>query len=69
MPKRVKVSKVGNRTVRQNQPHKFRIGNRKGGQSALTMTIVALKDILAGTKNKRDHQNARTVLAMRGVGV
>jgi len=69
MPKRVRARKVDNRIIRTNLPHKFRIGTRKSGTSAVTMSTEDLKTVLETAGKGRWHQNARTVLATRGVTV
>ena len=48
---------------------KFRIGNAKGGKSALQMSTEDLKEVLNSDTKKKFHSNARTVLRMRGVEI
>lgn len=69
MPKRIRTKKVDGRIIRTILPHKFRIGTRKGGTSAVTMSTAELKTVLETSGKGRWHQNARTVLATRGVTV
>jgi RNA:NAD 2'-phosphotransferase (TPT1/KptA family) len=69
MPKGRRVEKRGNAIHKFNVQRKFRIGTRKAGRAAHSMTTEALKEILEKADQKRYHQKARTVLAMRGVTV
>ena len=69
MPKGRRVVKTGNSVHKFNVRRKFRIGTRKSGQSALQMTTEALKAVLERTDQKRYHEKASAVLAMRGVAV
>lgn len=70
MPKNRKVSKSPTGAVTKSRPqHKLRIGNRKSGVSALSMTTDTLKNVLNSNDKSRYHKNARTVLALRGIEV
>ena len=66
MPKRVKVTKVEGRVIRSNDPAKFRIGNRKSGVSANTMSTEQLISVVTGSNHAKDIKNAQTVLNNRG---
>lgn len=66
MPKNRKIVKIANSIHRLKMPATLRIGTRKGGTSAHRMSTEDLKSVLESDK-KRWHQNARTVLALRGV--
>lgn len=52
---------------KQHVQHKFRIGNRKSGKSALKMKNEDL--IAAHKKHPKDRSNIEAVLKMRGVDV
>ena len=68
MPKQRKVIK-GSRT-RPNNTHKFRIGSRKGGVGALSLTVEKLMDLLTSpSTRKRDIPKVKRVLTLRGVAV
>ena len=67
MPKNRKVVKTDNRVQKLNVQSKFRIGTRSSGKSALGMTTRALKEVLEKADQKRYHNKARAVLAMRGI--
>jgi len=69
MPKNRKVIKTDNRSIKVKVPSRLRIGTRSNGKSALGMSIKELKDVLGQAGQKRYHDNARAVLAMRGVTV
>ena len=66
MPKRVKVTKVEGRVIRSNDPAKFRIGNRKSGVSANTMSNDRLLAVVTGSNHAKDVKNALAVLNNRG---
>lgn len=67
MPKNRNVVKKDGVTHRYNVASKFRIGNRKTGKAANTMSNEALQAVLDSKGKARYHANARTVLATRGV--
>ena len=48
---------------------KFRIGNAKGGKAAHLMSTDALKEVLNDVNKSNYHQNARSVLQLRGVPI
>ena len=60
--------KRDNKTRRVIQ-RKFCIGNAKGGVPAHTLTNARLEEILKDTNKKRDWNNARKVLSLRGVDI
>lgn len=67
MPKNVSRVKTKDGAIIVKRPtSKFRIGNRKGGKSALLMTNQQLMDVLKDPNKKRYHHKARAVLAARG---
>ena len=61
MPKK-RDNKTKRHTVR-----KFRIGNAKGGRSAHSMSNEELLNILDDSNKKRYRNNAKRVLALRGL--
>lgn len=67
MPKARKVVKNGNAIHKFNVKRKMRIGTRKAGTSAYRMSTEALKAVLEKFDMRRWHDNARAVLASRGV--
>ena len=67
MPKNTKVTKIDGVIHRQKVPAKLRIGTRKHGRSAMTMTTTDLQAVLESSDKRKWHQSARTVLASRGV--
>lgn len=67
MPKSKKTTKVDGRTVHHKTPMKFRIGTRKAGKSAITMTTAELQAVLENKDKRKWHSKARTVLQSRGV--
>lgn len=69
MPKRRNVVKINDRVNKLRVPMKFRIGTRKSGKSGFLMTNKELLDVLESKDKKRWHNNARSVLAIRGVTV
>ena len=69
MPKNNKVTKVDNVLKKQKVAAKLRIGTRKTGRSAHTMTTDALLAVLTNKDQSKGHQAARTVLRHRGVTV
>lgn len=69
MPKDIIVIKKDGRTFRNHPGRKLKIGGRKGGKSAHSMSTADLNAVLVNASQKRYHQNARTVLAARGVAV
>lgn len=69
MPKDIITTKRDGRVFRSKAPRKFKIGGRKSGKAAHTMTNEALLAIVSGEKKTSDSQKARTVLAARGVAL
>jgi len=69
MPKDIIVTKRDGRIFHSKPARKFKIGGRKSGTSAHTMTNEALLVIATGEKKTGDSQKARTVLAARGVAL
>ena len=67
MPKSKKTTKVDGRTIQHKNPMKLRIGTRKAGKSAITMTTAELQAVLENKDKRKWHNNARTVLQTRGV--
>lgn len=68
MPKQRKLVK-GTKT-RLNNTFKYRLGSRKGGTSALTLTVEKLMDLLTSPSTRgRDVPKIKAVLASRGVMV
>ncbi len=57
---------IKNKKWNRNKQRKFRIGNRKGGVSALTMTTKDLLSVLATPEKSKYHDNAKAVLKYRG---
>lgn len=66
MPKNRKAVKISQAMILINEPRKFRVGGRKGGKSAHTMSSNELYGILKNVDRKRDHSNASAVLRLRG---
>ena len=64
MPRKRTHSKSTN--WNKNDRRKFRIGNRKGGTSALDMTTKDLLDVLSNPDKKKYHSKAVAVLKHRG---
>lgn len=70
MPKNVSTTKTASgATVKRRPYHKFRIGTRKSGKSALMMSNDELKDVLNDKNKKRYHSKAAQVLKARGIEV
>jgi hypothetical protein len=71
MPKMKKRAKGAPASSAISVRRKFRIGNAKGGKSALQMSTEALKEVLNNDNKsmKKFHKNARNVLAQRGIRV
>ena len=67
MPKNNKVAKVDCHVKKQKVPAKLRIGMRKSGKSAIAMSTADLQAVLESNDKRKWHDNARTVLKMRGV--
>ena len=67
MPKHRNVVKRDGQSYKHNTPKKFRIGTRKNGVNAHTMSTAALKEVLCNKDKTKFHSNARTVLALRGI--
>jgi len=66
MPKSTKVTKKDGVIYRQKVPTRLRIGTRKSGKSAISMSNDDLRSVLESANQRKWHQNARTVLAARG---
>lgn len=69
MPKGRKVIKTANSIKKVNVKRKLRIGTRKNGVGANTMSNERLREVLEDTNKTRYHGKARTVLNARGVKV
>lgn len=69
MPKDIITTKRDGRVFHSKSARKFKIGGRKSGKSAHTMSSEALLAIVNGEKRTGDSQNARAVLTLRGVAV
>ncbi len=67
MPKSKKTIKLETRTYKVKNPTKLRIGTRKNGRSALTMSNAELNEVLKSDDKRKWHSNAMTVLKARGV--
>lgn len=67
MPKNSKTNKHDGRLFKSKVPATHRIGTRKSGKSAHTMTNDALKAVLTNKAQTKFHQAARAVLTLRGV--
>jgi hypothetical protein len=67
MPKNRKAIKTSQAIVMVNTPNKFRIGTRKAGKSAHTMSNKELKAILKNVDMKNSYSNAVAVLKLRGL--
>ncbi len=67
MPKHRKTTKHDGQVFKFNTPKKFRIGTRKNGVAAHTMSTPALQEVLASKDKAKFHHNARTVLKLRGI--
>ena len=65
MPKTRKVEKKNGKAFKTVLPMKLRIGPRKGGKSAFSMTTEELEAVLADSKKKKYHNKARTALSKR----
>ncbi len=65
MSKSTKVIKVGNVLTTIKVPTKLRIGGRKSGKSAHSMSNVQLNAICNDRQQRRWHYAAKTVLASR----
>lgn len=65
MPKRRIARKHDGIVTYSNEPAKLRIGTRKNGKSANTMSDKKLELVLEGSIHKKDHKNAQTVLNNR----
>lgn len=69
MPKSRKVVKEAGVIKRLNVPHKFKIGTRKNGVAAHTMTTEKLQELLGREDQKRYRHKILAVLELRGVEV
>ncbi len=67
MPKDIVKMKKDGRILRKKPARKFKIGSRKSGKSAHTMSSEALLAIVTNNKRTGDRTNARSVLKLRGV--
>lgn len=71
MPKDI-VQRKANGNVYRDTPNggrKLKIGGRKGGKPANSLSNADLQAVLENEDKKRYHKNARTVLVNRGVAV
>lgn len=67
MPKNITRTKDNSGKIVVARPSaKFRIGTRSSGKNAHTMSTDALREVLAVSDKKGDHQNAKIVLRSRG---
>ena len=66
MPKK-KIHVKGSNQPNKNVQRKFRIGNRKNGVSAIAMKTVDLQKVLSDVDKKKWYENAKAVLALRGI--
>jgi hypothetical protein len=62
-------SKLATKANRRMITTKFRVGNRKTGRSANSMSIEDLKKGLEDSNKKKYHGNMITALIKRGVAV
>lgn len=69
MPKNRRVIKTASSIKKVNVKRKLRIGTRKSGIAANTMTNEKLKEVLKDTNKTRYHTKVRTVLNARGAQV
>ena len=70
MPKNISVSKSATGAItKRRPPHKFRIGTRKSGKSAVLMSDDELKEIVNDNSKSRYHKKAVDVLRNRGIEV
>lgn len=67
MPKHRKVVKHDGQVFKFNTPKKFRIGTRKQGVCAHTMSTADLNAVLGNKDKAKYHRNARLVLELRGI--
>ena len=67
MPKNKKISKINGIVKVSKIARKHRIGTRKSGVSANSMTENKLKDVISNTDITRDRDNAIYVLKQRGI--
>lgn len=67
MPKDIIRNKKDNRIFITKPPRKFKIGTRKSGKSAHTMSNDDLLEVLGDASKSRYHQNSREVLSSRGI--
>ena len=67
MPKGRKIIKTDGRVKKVYIQSKLRIGTRKSGTGANTMTNTALLEVMKDEGKTRHHGKARTVLNARGV--
>lgn len=69
MPKGRKIVKTNNSIKKVNVKRSLRIGTRKAGVSANTLSSTKLLESLKDTNKKKWHASARTVLTNRGVSL
>ena len=69
MPKGRKLIKVDNRVIKLHNRRSQRIGTRKNGVAANTLTNDALREILNDTSKCRHHSKAIVVLKNRGASL
>ncbi len=67
MPKNRKIIKKNGIIYKFKVPATLRIGTRKNGISAHRMSTDALKEVMETANKKRWRNNARSVLALRGI--
>jgi len=63
------MPKNRNNKVNYDTCRKFRIGPRKGGQSALTASTAQLEAVVKNPDMNKYHSNARHALSMRGITI
>lgn len=66
MPKNNKTVKHDGRLFKQKVPARLRIGTRKSGTSAHSMSNEALLAVLDNKSQAKWHSDAQTVLNLRG---
>ena len=69
MPKARKRTKTGQVVKVSNVLRKFRIGNRKSGVAAESMSTVDLIKVLADKTKSKFHKNAAIVLRTRPISI
>lgn len=69
MPKGRKIIKGSTSAKKVTNRRAPRIGTRKAGVAAHSMSTVALQEVLSNEDKSRYHMKARSVLVSRGVTV